>query len=74
MVGTVCLVNQPIKEFNLNFDQYLVEKISYQLEHFHFDGKTFSYQTLLMLMVITENLADLRQIEPINFSEGTYLS
>jgi hypothetical protein len=56
MVGTVCLASYSIKEFTLSFDQYLVDKISYQLEHFHSNGKVFNYQTLLLLMVITENL------------------
>ena len=74
MVGTVCLVSQSVKEFNLSFDQDLVNKISYQLEHFHSDGKTFNYQTLLMLMVIIENLTELRKIEPVNFLEGVDLS
>jgi hypothetical protein len=74
MVGTVCLVSQSTKEFSLSFDQYLVENISYQLEHFNYDGKVFDYQTLLMLMVITENLDELKQIEPINFSDNTNLS
>ena len=74
MVGIVCLVSQSVKEFALNFDQYLVNMISYQLEHFHSDGKTFSYQTLLLLMVITEDLAELRQIERVNFLEGVDLS
>ena len=53
MVGTMYLVSQSTKEFNLSFDQYLVDKISYQLEHFNSDGKVFNYQTLLMLIVIT---------------------
>lgn len=52
MVGIVSLVSQSAKEFNLSFDQYLVERIAYQLEHFQSDGKTFNYQTLLMLMII----------------------
>ena len=34
----------------------------------------FNYQTLLMLMIITENLNELRQIEPIHFSDSTNLS
>ena len=55
MVGTIYLVSQFVKKFNLSFDQYLVERISYQLEHFHSNGKTFSYETLLMLMIITDN-------------------
>ena len=74
MVGTVYLVNQSTKEFTLNFDQFLVNKISYQLEHFHFEGKVFNYQTLLLLIVITENLTKLRHIEPLNFSDAVDLS
>ena len=53
MVGTMCLVIQSTKEFDLSFDEYLVDKISYQLEHFNSDGKVFNCQTLLMLIVIT---------------------
>ena len=34
----------------------------------------FSYQTLLMLMIITENLSELRQFEPVHFSDDTDLS
>lgn len=74
MVGTVCLVSQSTKKFSLIFDQYLVEKISYQLGHLNSDGKVFNYQTLLMLMVIIENLDVLKKIEPINFSDSTNLS
>ena len=74
MVGIVCLVSQSTKGFSLSFDQYLVERISYQLEHFQSDGKTFNYQTLLMLMVITKNLNELRKIESTNFSKDTNLS
>ena len=60
IVGTVYLVSQSTKEFTLKFDQFLVDIISYQLEHFHTEGKVFSYQTLLLLIVITENLIELR--------------
>ena len=34
MAGIACLVSHSIKEFNLSFDQYLVEIISYQFGHF----------------------------------------
>jgi hypothetical protein len=74
MVGVICLVSQSSKEINLSFDQYLAERIAYQLGHFQFDGKVFNYQTLLMLMIITENLPKLRQMEPIHFSNDTDLS
>ena len=74
MVGIVCLVNQFAKEINLSFDQYLVEKIAYQLGHFQSDGKMFNYQKLLMLMIIRKNLNELRQMEPIHFLDSTDLS
>ena len=60
MVGIVCLVSQSAKEVSLSFDHYLAERIAYQLEHFQFDGEVFNYQTLLMLMIIIENLDELR--------------
>ena len=74
MVGVICLVCQSSKEINLSFDQYLAEKIAYQLGHFQSDGKVYNYQTLLMLMIITKNLHELRQMEPVHFSDNTYLS
>ena len=74
MVGIVCLVSQSTKEVSLSFDQYLAEMIAYQLEHFQYDGKIFNYQTLLMLMIIIENLDELRQMEPVHFSDNTDLS
>ena len=67
MVGTIYLVSLSVKEFELSFDQSIADKISYQLEHLNSDGRTFNYQTLLMLMVITKNLGELREIEPVNF-------
>ena len=74
MVGVICLVSQSSTEVNLNFDQYLADRIAYQLGHFQSDGKVFSYQTLFMLMIITENLSKLRQMEPVHFSDDTDLS
>ena len=74
IVGTIFLVSQYVKEFALSFDQYLVDKISYQLQHFHSNGKVFNYQTLLLLMVIIENLTKIRQIELVNFLDVVDLS
>ena len=74
MVGVICLISQSSREINLSFDQYLAEKIAYQLGHFLSNGKVFNYQMLLMLMIITENLHELRQMEPVHFSDNTYLS
>ena len=67
MVGIICLVSQLSKEVNLHFDQYLADRIAYQLGHFQSGGKVFNYQTLFMLMVITENLSELRKFEPVHF-------
>ena len=39
MVGTVCLVTRFRKEFALNFDEFLVERISSQLKNFTVMGK-----------------------------------
>lgn len=61
MIAIVCLVSQSAKEVSLSFDQYLAEKIPHQLEHFHSDGKVLNYQTLLLLMIIKENLNELSQ-------------
>ena len=60
-MGVVCLVSQSTN-------------ISSQLENFHTKGKVFNYQTLLLLMVITENLTYLRHIEPVHFSDVVDLS
>ena len=43
MVGIICLVSQSSNEVNLHFDQYLADKIAYQLGHFQSGGKVFSY-------------------------------
>lgn len=73
-MGVIFLVSQSSKEVHLSFDQYLAERIAYQLGHFQSDGKVFNYQTLLMLMIIIENLPKLRQMEPIHFLDDTDLS
>ena len=58
----------------MHFDQYLADRIAYRLGHFQSGWKVFSYQTLLVLMVITENLSELRKLEPVHFSDDTDLS
>ena len=52
MVGSLCLVSQSMENFCLKYDDFLVERISSQVENFHSSGKIFIYQTLLMLIVI----------------------
>ena len=57
----------------INFDKFLVEKIHSQLMNFHTE-KCFICQTLLLLMVIHPNLAELQEQDPIQFVDDFYLS
>ena len=59
MVGTLCLVSQSKEKICINYDEFLVERMSSQLDNFHSSGKVFRYQTLLMLIVINNNLQTL---------------
>ena len=47
MLGIVYLVSQSTKQFTLNFDQFMVKRISYQLEHFHYEGKGFQLPNIV---------------------------
>ena len=69
MVGTICLASQSRKEFTLHFDNFLIERIASQLQNFYTQGKVFNYKTLLMIMIITENLETLQQMDPTYFSD-----
>lgn len=51
-----------------------MEIIACELGHSQSDGKSLNYQTLLMLMIIIENLNELRKIEAIHFSDDIDLS
>ena len=59
LIGTLYLVSQSKNEVCLNYDEFLVEKITSQLDNFHSSGKIFRYQTLLMMIVINRNLQTL---------------
>lgn len=74
MVGTLCLVSQSKEQLFLNYDEFLVERITSQLENFHSSGKSFRYQTLLILIVINSNLQTLQQMEPEFFTDNVNLS
>ena len=74
MVGTLYIVSQSKEQHCFNYDEFLVERISSQLENFHSSGKVFRYQTLLMLSVINSNLQTLQQIEPELFVKNVNLS
>ena len=64
MVGTLYLVSQSKEKHFSKYDEFLVERITSQLDNFHNFGKIFRYQTLLMLIVINSNLQTLQQMEP----------
>ena len=68
------LVSQSKEQLFLNYDEFLVERISSQLENFHSSGKIFRYQTLLMLFVINKNLQTLHQMGPEFFVDNVNLS
>ena len=74
MVGILCLVSQSKEQFCLNYDEFFVERISSQLENFHSSRKIFRYQTLVMLIVINNNLQTLQQMEPEFFVDNANLS
>ena len=74
MVGNLWLVSESKKEFCLKYDEFVVERISSQLDNFHSLGKIFTYQTLLMLIVINDNLQTLHQTEPGFFANNVNLS
>ena len=59
MVGTLILVSQFTKPRVFRYEQFLVERITCQLENFKNSGKVFQYQTLLILIVINNNLQTL---------------
>ena len=56
MIGTLYLVSQSKEQNGFKYDEFLVERITSQLENLHNSGKFFRYQTLLMLIVINSNL------------------
>jgi hypothetical protein len=56
MIGTLYLVSQSKEQNSFRYEEFLVERITSQLENFHSSGKIFRYQTLLMLIVVNNNL------------------
>ena len=76
MIGTrtLHLVSQSKKQNGFRYEEFLVERITFQLENFHNSSKIFIYQTLLMLIVINNNLQTLHQMQPKFFAENVNLS
>ena len=74
MVGTLILVSQFTEPRVFRYEQFLVERITCQLENFSNSGKVFRYQTLLILIVINNNLQALQQMQPLYFIDEVNLS
>jgi len=60
MIGTLYLVSQSKEQHHFKYDEFLVERITLQLENLHNSRNIFRYQTLLMLIVINRNLQTLQ--------------
>ena len=60
MIGTLYLVSQSKEQKIIKYDEFLIERINFQLENFHNSRKIFRYQTLLMFIVINNNLQTLQ--------------
>ena len=74
MVGTLILVSQFTEPRVFRYEQFLVERITSQLENLNNYGKVFRYQTLLILIVINNNLQALQQMQPLYFTDEVNLS
>ena len=74
MVGTLILVIQFIEQRIFRYEQFLVKRITSQLDNFSNSGKVSSYQTLLILIVINNNLQELQQMKPLYFTDEVNLS
>ena len=66
MIGCLLKSSNLISHKYLKFYEFLDEKIHSQLENFHIE-KSFTYQTLLLLMVIHSNLAKLKERDQVAF-------
>ena len=64
MIGNLYLVSQSKEHNCFKYDEFLVERITFQLDNFHNSGNIFRYPTLLMLIVINKNLQTLQQMQP----------
>ena len=74
MVGTLILVSQFTEPRVFRYEQFLVERITSQLENFNNSSKVFRFQTLLILIVINNNLQALQQMQPLYFTDQVNLS
>jgi hypothetical protein len=74
MVRTLYLVSQSQEPRIFRYEEFLVNRITSQLENFNNSGKIFRYQTLLILIVINNNLQTLKQMHPTYFAKDVNLS
>ena len=70
MVGTLYLVSQSQEPRIFRYEEFLVDIITSQLDNFNNSGKIFRYHTLLILIVINNNLQTLQQMQPTYFAEN----
>ena len=59
MVGTLYLVSQSQEPRIFRYEEFLVDIITSQLDNFNNSGKIFRYHTLLILIVINNNIQTL---------------
>ena len=74
MVGTLYLVSQSQTPRIFIYEEFLVDRITSQLENFNNSGKIYRYHTLLILIVINNNLQTLQQMQPTYFAVNINLS
>ena len=68
MVGTLFLVSQSQAPRIFRYEEFLVDRITSQLENFNNSGKIFRYHTLLILIVMNNNLQTFQQMHPTYFA------
>ena len=73
MIGCLLKSSKLISYKYLKVDEFLAEKIHSQLENFHME-KSFKYLTLLLLMVIHSNLAELQERDQVTFLDKFNIS
>ena len=62
MLGCLLKSSKLMPHKYLKFDEFLAEKVYSQLENFHME-KNFRYQTLLLVIIIRNNLANIQKKE-----------
>lgn len=74
MAGTIYLVSQSQTRRIFRYEEFLVHRITSQLDNFNNSGKILRYHKLLILIVINNNIQTLQQMQPTYFAENINLS